>query len=55
MTIHPEGHSCGGEGSGLPKPFDIWLGRQMPHLQPILQALDKSIRATIPGLHYAVR
>jgi len=27
----------------------------MPHLQPIVQALDDSIRATIPGLHYAVK
>jgi hypothetical protein len=27
----------------------------MPHLQPIVQALDESIRATIPGLHYAVK
>src|SRR5437867_1244585 len=35
--------------------IDDWLRRQMPHLQPILQALDESIRATIPGLHYAVK
>jgi hypothetical protein len=33
--------------------IDDWCGRQMPHLQPILQGLDESIRATIPGLHYA--
>ena len=32
-----------------------WLERQMPHLQPILQALDESIRAAIPDLHYAVK
>ena len=32
-----------------------WLQRQMPHLQPIVQALDESIRATIPGLQYAVK
>jgi hypothetical protein len=32
-----------------------WLGRQMPSLQPIVRALDDSIRATIPGLHYAVK
>jgi hypothetical protein len=32
-----------------------WLGRQMPHLQPIVRALDESIRATIPGLQYAVK
>ena len=35
--------------------IDEWLRRQMPHLQPIVQALDESIRATIPGLHYAVK
>jgi hypothetical protein len=35
--------------------IDEWLGRQMPHLQPIVQLLDESIRATIPGLHYAVK
>jgi hypothetical protein len=35
--------------------IDDWLRRQVPHLQPILQALDESIRATIPGLHYAVK
>ena len=34
---------------------DEWLGRQMPHLQPILRALDESIRAAIPDLHYAVK
>jgi hypothetical protein len=27
----------------------------MPHLQPIVQALDETIRATIPGLTYAVK
>jgi hypothetical protein len=27
----------------------------MPHLQPIVKGLDKLIRATIPGLHYAVK
>jgi hypothetical protein len=35
--------------------IDDWFGRQMPHLQPILQRLDESIRASIPGLHYAVK
>jgi hypothetical protein len=35
--------------------IDEWFRRQMPHLQPIVQALDESIRATIPGLHYAVK
>lgn len=35
--------------------IDDWLGHQMPHLQPIVRALDGSIRATIPGLRYAVK
>jgi len=35
--------------------IDDWFRRQMPHLQPIVRALDESIRATIPGLHYAVK
>jgi hypothetical protein len=34
---------------------DEWFGRQMPHLQPIVQAIDATIRATIPGVHYAVK
>jgi hypothetical protein len=35
--------------------IDDWLRHQTPHLQPIVEALDASIRATIPGLHYAVK
>jgi hypothetical protein len=35
--------------------IDEPCGRQMPHLQPIVRALDESIRATIQGLHYAVK
>jgi hypothetical protein len=35
--------------------IDDWFGRQMPHLQPIVQALDESIRTAIPGLHYVVK
>jgi hypothetical protein len=27
----------------------------MPHLQPIVKGLDETIRATIPGLQYAVK
>jgi hypothetical protein len=27
----------------------------MPSLQPIVQAVDGSIRATVPGLHYAIK
>jgi hypothetical protein len=43
------------EPSSSHSDIDDWLGRQMPHLQPILRALDESICATIPGLHYAVK
>jgi hypothetical protein len=35
--------------------IDDWFRRQVPHLQPVVRALDESIRATIPGLHYAVK
>jgi hypothetical protein len=35
--------------------IDAWLLRQMPHLQPVLRALDQTIREAIPGLHYAVK
>jgi hypothetical protein len=35
--------------------IDDWLGHQMPHLQPIVRRLDELIRATIPGLQYAVK
>ena len=35
--------------------IDQWFRRQMPHLQPLLEEVDKTIRATIPGLHYAVK
>jgi hypothetical protein len=29
--------------------------RQTPHLQPIVERLDETIRATIPSLHFAVK
>ena len=35
--------------------IDNWTQRQVPHLQPIVTLLDESIRATIPGLQYAVK
>ena len=35
--------------------IDDWAQRQMPHLQPIVKRLDESIRATIPGLQFAVK
>ena len=43
------------EPSASHSDVDDWIGRQMPHLQPIVRALDESIRATIPGLTYAVK
>lgn len=35
--------------------IEDWFGRLMPDLQPIVRALDESIRATIPSLNYAVK
>lgn len=35
--------------------IDHWLSRVMPDLHPIVASLDAQIRATIPGLHYAVK
>jgi hypothetical protein len=35
--------------------IDNWCRRLMPDLQPIVKRLDESIRATVPGLEYAVK
>ena len=35
--------------------IEEWFRRQAPHLQPIVEELDTRIRATIPGLQYAVK
>lgn len=35
--------------------IEEWFRRQAPHLQPIVEELDARIRATIPGLQYAVK
>jgi hypothetical protein len=35
--------------------IDEWLGNLVPKLQPFVKALDTSIRAAVPGLHYAVK
>ena len=35
--------------------IEDWFGRLMPNLQPIVRALDGSIRAAVPGLVYAVK
>lgn len=51
----------GNSGRKPPEPIsehsdvDHWIGRLMPDLQPIVTGLDKSIRAAVPGLHYAVK
>jgi hypothetical protein len=35
--------------------IDEWFGRLMPHLQPIVEGLDQSIRELVPDLHYAIK
>jgi hypothetical protein len=35
--------------------IDEWCRRVMPDLQPIIKGLDRSIRAAIPSLEYAVK
>jgi hypothetical protein len=35
--------------------IDDWFRRQVPHLQPIVKQLDKTIRAALPDLQYAVK
>jgi len=35
--------------------IEDWSRRVMPDLHPIVEKLDESIRATIPGLQYAVK
>ena len=43
------------EASADHSDIDDWLRRLMPDLQPIVKQLDESIRATVPGLRYAVK
>jgi hypothetical protein len=35
--------------------IDELFGRQMPSIQPLARRLDEKVRATIPGLQYAVK
>jgi hypothetical protein len=35
--------------------IDDWIRSVMPDLHPVVEGLDESIRATIPGLQYAVK
>jgi hypothetical protein len=35
--------------------IEDWFRRQMPQLGPIVKHLDQTIRATVPGLHFAVK
>jgi hypothetical protein len=43
------------EPSASHSDIDDWFRRLMPDLQPIVKGLDKSIRATVPKLEYAVK
>ena len=43
------------EPSASHSEIDEWFGRLVPYLQPIVRRLDESIRAAVPGLHYAVK
>jgi hypothetical protein len=43
------------EPSARHSDIDDWLGLLVPYLQPIVKGLDESIRAAVPGLHYAVK
>jgi hypothetical protein len=43
------------EGLAKHSEIDAWIRTLVPHLQPIVKALDKSIRAAVPGLYYAVK
>lgn len=43
------------EPSATHSEIDQWFGRLMPDLQPIVKRLDRSIRAAVPGVHYAVK
>src|ERR1700679_2221660 len=35
--------------------IDDWCRRLVPDLQPLVERLDESIRATVPGLSYAIK
>jgi hypothetical protein len=35
--------------------IDNWIKSVMPDLQPIVKALDKLVRDTVPGLHFALK
>lgn len=35
--------------------IDAWMRRVMPDLQPLVAELDRMIRTSLPGLHYAVK
>ncbi len=43
------------EPSAAHSDIDDWFGRLVPHLQPIVKMLDELIRATEPGLNYAIK
>jgi hypothetical protein len=43
------------EPSAKHSEIDAWIKTLVPHLQPMVKALDKAIRTTIPGLQYAIK
>ncbi len=43
------------EPSARHSEIDEWFRLLVPHLQPIVKGLDKSIRAEVTGLRYAVK
>jgi hypothetical protein len=43
------------EPSASHSDIDEWLRLLMPNLQPIVKGLDKSIRAAVSHVHYAVK
>lgn len=43
------------EPSATTAEIDAWIKTLMPRIQPLVMVLDKSIRAAVPDLHYAVK
>jgi hypothetical protein len=42
------------EPSASHRDIEDWFGRLVPHLRPVVEELDRSIRAAVPGVHDAV-
>ena len=43
------------EPSAKHSEIGTWITTLVPHLQPVVRALDKSIRTSVPGVHYAIK